>query len=77
MSVLQMFLPASEPARSEALEYIRRTHHLPRHLVRGIGRRGLGESGPGPLVGPVQRQQQQASPPPELHAGTANKLQIE
>lgn len=76
MSVLQMFLPASEPARSEALEYIRRTHHLPRHLVRGIGRRGLGESGPGSLVGPVQRQQQQASPPLELQqAGTANKLQ--
>ncbi|WP_436300852.1 hypothetical protein [Variovorax paradoxus] len=61
MSVLQMFLPASEPARSEALELIRRTHHLPRHLVRGTGRRSLGESGPGPLVGPVQSQQQQAS----------------
>lgn len=76
MSVLQMFLPASEPARSEALEYIRRTHHLPRHLVRGTGRRGLGESGPGPLVGPVQSQQQ-ASSPPDLQAGSANKLQIE
>ncbi|TWD91306.1 hypothetical protein FB547_101991 [Variovorax beijingensis] len=61
MSVLQMFLPASEPARSEALELIRRTHHLPRHLVRGTGRRGLGESGPGLLVGPVQSQQQASS----------------
>ncbi|CAN7490239.1 MULTISPECIES: hypothetical protein [Variovorax] len=34
---------------------------MPRHLVRGTGRRSLGESGPGPLVGPVQSQQQQAS----------------
>ncbi|MDQ0589224.1 hypothetical protein [Variovorax paradoxus] len=81
MSVLQMFLPASEPARSEALELIRRTHHLPRHLVRGTGRRGLGESGPGLLVGPVQSQQQ-ASSPQEMQtraapAGIANKLQVE
>jgi hypothetical protein len=62
MSVLQMFLPVSEPARSEALEQLRRTHHLPRHLVRGIGRRTQGEPGPIPFVGPMQSQQQAASP---------------
>jgi hypothetical protein len=62
MSVLQMFLPASEPARSEALEQFRRTHHLPRHLVRGIGRRALGEPGPVALIGPLQNQQQASSP---------------
>jgi hypothetical protein len=63
MSVLQMFLPASEPARSEALEQFRRTHHLPRHLVRGIGRKTQGEPGPIAFIGPVQSQQQAASPP--------------
>ncbi|RST46645.1 hypothetical protein EJI00_20740 [Variovorax sp. DXTD-1] len=62
MSVLQMFLPVSEPARSEALEQLRRTHHLPRHLVRGIRRRTQGEPGPVSFVGPVQSQQQASSP---------------
>jgi hypothetical protein len=62
MSVLQMFLPVSEPARSEALEQLRRTHHLPRHLVRGIGRRTQGEPGPVAFVGPMQGQQQASSP---------------
>ena len=59
MSVLQMFLPASEPARSEALELLRKTHHLPRHLVRAVGRKG---PAPIAIVGPVQAQQQQAAP---------------
>jgi hypothetical protein len=40
MSPLQMFLPASEPARSEALAALQKSHHLPRHLVRGIARSG-------------------------------------
>ena len=31
-----MFLPASEPARSEALALLQKTHRVPRHLVRGI-----------------------------------------
>jgi len=62
MSVLQMFLPVSEPARSEALEQLRRTHHLPRHLVRGIGRRPQGEPGSLAFIGPMQGQQQASSP---------------
>lgn len=31
-----MFLPASEPARSEALALLKKKHHVPRHLVRGV-----------------------------------------
>ena len=59
MSVMHMFLPASEPARSEALAQFLRTHHIPRRLVRGLGRKDLGEqTGPAALVGPPQRQQQ-------------------
>jgi hypothetical protein len=58
MSSLQMFLPATEPARSEALAQLKRTHHVPRHLVKGVargeaGRRGLAES-----AGMPQSQQQ-------------------
>ena len=50
MSSLQMFLPASEPARSEALARLKKTHHVPRHLLKGLargeaGRQGLAESG--------------------------------
>jgi hypothetical protein len=62
MSALQMFLPASEPARSEALEQLRRTHHIPRHLVRGIGRKTHGEPAPIAFIGPMQSQQQASSP---------------
>jgi len=59
MSVMQMFLPASEPARSEALAQFLKTHHIPRRLVRGLGHKDLGEqTGPAALVGPMQRQQQ-------------------
>ncbi|MGJ7508340.1 hypothetical protein [Variovorax sp. GT1P44] len=43
MSALHMFLPASEPARSEALAQLKKTHHVPRHLVRGIARGDLGK----------------------------------
>jgi hypothetical protein len=43
MSPLQMFLPASEPARSEALAALQKNRHLPRHLVRGIARGASGK----------------------------------
>ena len=61
MSVMHMFLPASEPARSEALAQFLKTHHIPRRLVRGMGRRGLGEPGPVAQFGPPQSQQQASS----------------
>ena len=53
MSSLQKLLPACEPARSEALALLAKAHHLPRHLVKGIARRGLA------AVGVPQHQQQQ------------------
>ncbi|VTU40219.1 hypothetical protein H4CHR_05013 [Variovorax sp. PBS-H4] len=53
MSSLQKLLPACEPARSEALALLAKAHHLPRHLVKGIARRGLA------AVGMPQHQQQQ------------------
>lgn len=52
-----MFLPASEPARSEALALLKKTHHLPRHLVRGIVP-GIGKR----ATAPVQDQQQTFGP---------------
>ncbi|KWT78643.1 MULTISPECIES: hypothetical protein [unclassified Variovorax] len=52
MSSLQKLLPACEPARSEALALLAKAHHLPRHLVKGIARRGLA------AVGVPQHQQQ-------------------
>lgn len=55
MSTLQKLLPGCEPARSEALALLAKAHHLPRHLVKGISRRGLA------AVGVPQQQQQQAS----------------
>ena len=58
MSSLHMFLPASEPARSEALAQLQKTHHIPRHLTRGIARRGLGERGSVVQTDPSQIQQQ-------------------
>jgi hypothetical protein len=64
MSPLQMFLPASEPARSEALAELLRSRHLPRHLVRGIAR-GSGKRGSlqmqqsPPVVSPTQDQEDQ------------------
>lgn len=54
MSSLHMFLPASEPARSEALALLQKTHHLPRHLVRGIAKGGLGKRA---AIAPVAMQQ--------------------
>jgi hypothetical protein len=53
MSSLQKLLPACEPARSEALALLAKAHHLPRHLVKGIARRGLA------AVGVPQHPQQQ------------------
>ena len=55
MSSLQKLLPACEPARSEALALLAKAHHLPRHLVKGIAKRGLAVGG-----APQQEQQQQA-----------------
>ncbi|WPG35726.1 hypothetical protein [Variovorax sp. EBFNA2] len=46
MSALHMFLPVSEPARSEALAQFIKTHHIPRHLVRGISHKTPDECGP-------------------------------
>ncbi len=75
MSALHMFLPASEPARSEALAQLKKTHHVPRHLVRGIARgdlakRGLAVSNEVPQVqqeAPSQ-EPQSLDPPPPLQA---------
>jgi hypothetical protein len=58
MSSLQKLLPACEPARSEALALLAKAHHLPRHLVKGIARRGLAAVGV-----PQQPQQQQQQGP--------------
>ncbi len=58
MSSLQKLLPACEPARSEALALLAKAHHLPRHLVKGIARRGLAAVG----VPQHQQQQQQQEP---------------
>ncbi|MGK6305898.1 hypothetical protein [Variovorax sp. DT-64] len=58
MSSLQKLLPACEPARSEALALLAKAHHLPRHLVKGIARRGLAAVG-----APQHPQQQQQQGP--------------
>ena len=71
MSALHMFLPASEPARSEALAQLKKTHHVPRHLVRGIARgdlrkRGLAISNEVPQVQQeVPSQDPQSVDPPQ------------
>ena len=59
-----MFLPACEPARSEMLAQLVKTHHVPRHLVKGIVPRSHGAriettSADAPQG---QQQAQQASP---------------
>jgi len=64
MSALHMFLPACEPARSEMLAQLVKTHHVPRHLVKGIVPRSHGAriettSADAPQG---QQQAQQASP---------------
>lgn len=76
MSSLHMFLPASEPARSEALALLQKTHHLPRHLVKGIARGGLGKRAAIAPVAMQQSEQATMSPPgaqslepPTLQAG--------
>ncbi|WP_240651493.1 MULTISPECIES: hypothetical protein [unclassified Variovorax] len=69
MSVLHMFLPVCEPARSEALAQLRRTHHLPRHLVKGIALKHHVESEPAVPADASQVQQQaQALPQQESQA---------
>ena len=64
MSALHRFLPACEPARSEMLAQLVKTHHVPRHLVKGIVPRSHGAriettSADAPQG---QQQAQQASP---------------
>ena len=67
-----MFLPASEPARSEALALLQKTHHIPRHLVRGIVR---GAAGKRAAIAQAQVEQQSfdasdpLSPAPQIQAG--------
>ena len=61
MSSLHMFLPVCEPARSEALAQLIRTHHVPSHLVKGIAIRNRGACGPAaPVDAPQQQSLQQA-----------------
>jgi hypothetical protein len=64
MSPLQMFLPASEPARSEALAMLQKTHRLPRHLVRGIARGAGSKRGQADAAEPQQMEQQSAPDDP-------------
>jgi hypothetical protein len=68
MSVLHMFLPVSEPARSETLAQLIKTHHIPRHLVRGIALENRGEREAAVPVGALQSQQQVQSPEPQAPA---------
>lgn len=65
MSALHMFLPVSEPARSEALAQLIKTHHVPRHLVRGIARRHEIECGPPAPIRTSQSLQQAPSQEPQ------------
>ena len=70
MSSLHMFLPASEPARSEALALLQKTHRLPRHLVRGIVPGAFGKRAAALPTGPDQVQQQTFDSPPEAQIQT-------
>ncbi|SCK39744.1 hypothetical protein VAR608DRAFT_3733 [Variovorax sp. HW608] len=65
MSSLQIFLPASEPARSEALAKLKRTHHVPRHIVKAPAR---GEQGRRAAVTAGAPQAEQSIPDPDLTA---------
>ena len=65
MSSLQKLLPACEPARSEALALLAKTHHVSRHLVKGIAKRGL------TATGVPERQQQQQEPAPTANSPQA------
>ncbi|BEP54142.1 hypothetical protein GmRootV118_13860 [Variovorax sp. V118] len=64
MSALHMFLPVSEPARSEALALFIKTHHVPRHLVRGTSRKMPDDCGPPAPVRTSQEQPQATSAQP-------------
>jgi hypothetical protein len=66
MSSLQKLLPACEPARSEALALLAKAHHLPRHLVKGIARRGLAAVGVPQHQHQQQQQQQEPAQGPQL-----------
>lgn len=65
MSALHMFLPVSEPARSEALAQFIKTHHLPRHLVRGTSRNMPSECGPPAPIRTMQELPQASVPQPQ------------
>jgi len=69
MSVLHMFLPACEPARSEALAQLMKTHHIPRHLVKGIARANQSEREAVNSVGASTHRQ--AAPPQDFQAPPA------
>ncbi|WP_082548785.1 hypothetical protein [Variovorax sp. Root473] len=63
MSALHMFLPVCEPARSEALAQFIKTHHVPRHLVRGTSRKMPTDCGPpAPLRPPKELPQAPRAP---------------
>jgi hypothetical protein len=64
-----MFLPAFEPARSEALAQFLKTHHVPRHLVKGISRTDPGEHEP--AVSVVAQPNPQRVPSQGIQASTA------
>ncbi len=70
MSVLHMFLPVCEPARSEALAQLRKTRHLPRHLVKGIAIRHRDD---GKL--PLSADAEQPSSPAPSQAPTSQEAQ--
>ncbi|MGJ7503239.1 hypothetical protein ACSFBF_22985 [Variovorax sp. ZT5P49] len=71
MSSLHMFLPVCEPARSEALAQLIRTHHVPRHLVKGIAIRNRSACGPAAPVDAPQQQSQQQAPVQESQVPAA------
>ncbi|WP_076998285.1 hypothetical protein [Variovorax sp. KK3] len=70
MSSLQKVLPACEPARSQALALLAKTHHVPRHLVKGIAKHGL-------VVGGVPQHQQEEPQADAQDAGLLPKAPIQ
>ncbi|MDH6595030.1 hypothetical protein M2165_004919 [Variovorax sp. TBS-050B] len=73
MSALHMFLPASEPARSEMLAQLLKTHHIPRHLVRGIALRKQGEREKAMMVGPMPLKPQGVPSPQDIRIPASQK----
>ncbi|KQW54668.1 hypothetical protein [Variovorax sp. Root411] len=71
MSSLHMFLPVCEPARSEMLAQFAKTHHLPRHLLKGIALRSHGERERAAPADASQGQQQAQQTPQQEPQATA------